>query len=244
MSAPVLMLTAAVNPSPVVPFTALDRDQRLSLYLEAFSNWRRIAASAGLQLLVVETTGASREELRLAKSDLLLAHSPDTSLEPRGKGALESSALDAGMDFVRDEVGPAVTVHKVTGKLAIPNWRALFERQQSNTLRIRRSMDRRVCDSRVFSTTPDTWLTHFAGLSSLTDDPNGVYLEHVLGFQSVLAEFNSLEFRLERFRRPPRIHGVSGSDGSRYGGFSKDGLSFALSQVETHLLPPFQKRMI
>lgn len=246
MSQPVVLLTAAVSPSPVVPFTALDQSQRLGLYLDAFKEWRAICAESGMRLCVVETTGASADLLELTANEreLFVAHRPDPALEPLGKGALESSAMDAGMAFVSDAIGPNATVHKVTGKLRVPNWRKVLLPQAANTLRIRRSMDRSTCDTRVFSSTPLTWSTHFARIFEQTNDVNGIYFEHAVGYRSVVAEFSDREFRVERFAKPPHIVGVSGSDGVAYGGFSKDGLSNALSHVEKHFLEHFQRRMI
>lgn len=246
MNQPVVLLTAAVSPSPVVPFTALDQSQRLGLYLDAIKEWRDICAESGMRLCVVETTGASADLLELTANEreLFVAHRPDPALEPLGKGALESSAMDAGMAFVADAIGPNSTVHKVTGKLRVPNWRKVLVPQAVNTLRIRRSMDRSTCDTRVFSSTPFTWATHFARIFEQTNDVDGVYFEHVVGHRSIIAEFTDPSFRVERFATPPHIVGVSGSDGAAYGGFSRDGLSSALAHVEKHLLPPFQRRMI
>lgn len=246
MSQSVVLLTAAVNPSPAVPFTALDQTQRLSLYLGAFAGWRRITAESGMRLCIVETTGASAELLQLTpqERELFVAHRPDPQLEPLGKGALESSALDAGMTFVSQTLGADSTVHKITGKLRVPNWRKVLQPVASNSLRIRRSMDRSTCDTRVFTTTPASWLTHFSRISDDTNDPAGVYFEHVVGYRSVIAEFNDPGFHVERFSTPPKIIGVSGSDGIAYGGFTKDGLSNSLAHVEQYILPPFGKRLI
>lgn len=246
MSQQVVLLTAAVTPSPLVPFTALNSMQRLGLYRAAFTNWREITAATGMRLCIVETTGATADELGLesAERELFVQHEPNPALEPLGKGALESSALDAGMGFIAGQLGTAVTVHKVTGKLHIPNWKRVLHVQEPNTLRIRRSMDRSTCDTRIFSTTAGTWLNHFAGISDLTNDNDGVYFEHVVGYRSILAEFKDPNFLVEQFPTPPKIVGVSGSDGNKYGGFTKDGLSNVLAHIERPVLPHFRKRMI
>lgn len=246
MNKSVVLLTAAVSPSPRVPFTALDQNKRLELYLAAFAEWKSITTKNGMRLCIVETTGASQELLGITQKDdvLFLEHTPDPALEPLGKGALESSALDAGMTFVANQFGGETTVHKVTGKLSVPNWRKVFETQQPSTLRIRRSLNRSTCDTRVFSSTPSTWLTHFSKIHEQTNDTQGIYFEHAVGYRSVVAEFTDASFSVERFATPPRIVGISGSDGIAYGGFSKDGLSNTLAHVEQFVLPPFAKRMV
>lgn len=246
MNKPVVLLTAAVSPSPNVPFTALHQSKRLELYLTAFAEWKSITTHNGMRLCIVETTGASQELLEITPSDdvLFLEHTPNPALEPLGKGALESSAMDAGMAFVANQLDSEITVHKVTGKLSVPNWRKVFKHQKPSTIRIRRSLDRSTCDTRVFSTTPETWARHFSNIHEQTNDPNGIYFEHVVGYRSVIAEFSDPSFEVERFATPPRIIGISGSDGNAYGGFNKDGVSNALAHIEQFLLPPFSKRMI
>ena len=242
----VVLSPAALRPSPRVPFTALDPDQRLELYRSAFSDWLDIVILSGKKLCIVETTGESARTLlgdREGEADFL-SHEPDTSLEPLGKGALESSALDAGMSFIAEQYGEQTTVHKVTGKLLVPNWRSVLKPIAVEEIRIRRSMDRGTCDTRVFTTSPATWLTYFGDAFTETNDVEGRYLEHVVGQRSIAAEYNSQTFRVSRFSAPPKIRGISGSDGKAYGGFNKDGLSNVLARIEKHILPPFQRRMI
>ena len=112
------------------------------------------------------------------------------------------------------------------------------------SLRIRRSLDRGTCDTRIFTTTPAVWQQYFSGIYAETNDLEGRYFEHVVGHRSILAEYASPEFEVLQFPTPPKIVGISGSDGKAYGGFNKDGLSNALAHVERYLLPPFRRRMI
>lgn len=242
----IVLSPAAVRPSARVPFTALDSEQRLELYRSAFSEWAELVQQSGGKLCVIETTGQPRDSVLGSDAHDVeyVHHTPDAALEPLGKGALESSALDAGMSYLADKYGPDITVHKVTGKLRVPNWSKVLLPLGSRGLRIRRSLDRGTCDTRVFTTTPAVWQQYFTGIHSETNDPEGRYFEHVVGHRSILAEYASSEFEVLQFPTPPRIVGISGSDGKAYGGFNKDGLSNSLAHVEQYLLPPFRRRMI
>lgn len=242
----IVLSPAAVRPSARVPFTALDTQQRLDLYRSAFSEWAEIVRQSGKKLCVIETTGQPRESLLGAEAQDVdyVPHTPNSQLEPLGKGALESSALDAGMDYLARKYGSDITVHKVTGKLHVPNWSKVLLPLVGPGLRIRRSLDRGTCDTRVFTTTPSVWQEYFRGIYAETNDREGRYFEHVVGHRSILAEYASPDFQVLHFPTPPKIVGISGSDGKAYGGFTKDGLSNALAHVEQYLLPPFRKRMI
>jgi hypothetical protein len=242
----VLLLTAAVSPSSDVPFTALDPAVRLELYQKAFSKWEHIATTSAMKLCILETTGSSLADFKFANPQeiMFISHIPPARLHPRGKGALEAHALDVGFDTIGKIFGPDVTVHKITGRLAIPNWASIFEMQSPSSLRIRRSLDRSTCDTRVFSTTPGSWQRHFRKCDQVVDDNAGIYLEHAIGHRSIVAEFNDPTFHLDRFARIPRVNGISGSSGKKYGGLSKDGLSNALSHIEQFVLPPFGRRLI
>lgn len=240
------MSPAAVKPSVTVPFVALNEEERIGIYRSAFLKWIKISMKHGFKLCVIETTGASAALLfgDLEEEVEFLSHQPPNQLEALGKGALESHTLDYAMKHLGEKYGDNISVHKVTGKLWVRNWERILKVETSPGITIRRSMDRGTCDTRVFTTTPYSWLKYFRGAYYETDDSNGRFLEHVIGQRSVLAEYSPEEFSVRQFATPPKIVGVSGSDGKPYGGFSKDGLSNALSQVEKFLLPPFRKRMI
>lgn len=246
-SSGLLVLTAAVSPHADVPFTALLPEQRLELYRVGFRFWFEQANLMDLKLVVVETTGQpasnffTDEEL---DSVHFLNFSPNKKFNKRGKGALEAECLDYAVQVLSDLYAAKTTFHKVTGKLIIPNAKSIIRPQRDNQLTIRRSLDRSVCDTRVFSTTLGTWKSHFSGMSALTNDlDSSKYIEHVIAYKSVIAEFSN-GLTVSPFPQIPRIKGISGSNGAAYGGFSKDGLSNLLSHIEKLFVARFKKRLI
>jgi hypothetical protein len=242
-----IVLTAAVNPRKEVPFVALTPEVRLSLYKPALKNWLSVAEQIGSKLVVVETTGeplSSLFDVLDQEKVLFYSFAPPTEIHKLGKGALESACMDYVVNQLEVLVNADATIHKATGKLIIPNAEKIFITQNPNSITIRRSMDRSTSDTRVFSTTLKTWQKNFTSMSSETDDADPQrYLEHVLGNRIIMGEY-SKQLRVQRFREIPKIEGVSGSDGTRYGGFSKDGLSNFLSYIEAKFLPHFTRRKI
>ncbi|MDH6531780.1 hypothetical protein M2119_000017 [Aurantimicrobium minutum] len=242
-----IVLTAAVSPHSDVPFTALSPLERLELYKAGFSFWLAEAISMELKLVVVETTGQPAHSF-FTDEELAFVHFINFSPNPRfnkfGKGALEAECLDHAVSVMSDLYAPETTFHKVTGKLIVPNVKSILRPQADREITIRRSLDRSVCDTRIFSTTLGTWQAFFSGMSEFTNDlfPDK-YIEHVIANNSVLGEFGG-GLTVSQFSKIPKIKGISGSNGVAYGGFTKDGLSNVISHVEKLFITRFKKRLI
>lgn len=243
----VVLLTAAVTPSKDVPFTSLNADVRLPLYQEAISFWSQICVLNKWSLFVVETTGASEGELFKFVDpngdNQFRAFSPNPDLNKLGKGALESACLDYAFTELEKTYGKNTTVHKVSGKLIIRNYKKVLISTPGNAINIRRSIYRSVCHSRVFSLTVGSWNQFFTGLyKDINDLDNSRYFEHVLAYKMISAEFHQ-KFAVSQFRALPQLVGYSGTNGMKYGGFSKNGWSNLKELFERRYLLRFKKRL-
>ena len=161
-----------------------------------------------------------------------------------GKGALESACLDFAFQELEESFGNNTVVHKVSGKLIVRNYEKVLLPQSQNTVAIRRSLDRAVCDSRVFSLRVQTWNQHFTELfKEINDLDNSRYFEHVLAYKIISAEFNQ-KFVVKQFYELPQLVGYSGTNGMKYGGFSKNGWSNFKEIFERKYLVRFKKRLL
>lgn len=244
----VVLLTAAVSPSSDVPFTSLDAGARLPLYRDSFKWWTNKASVNGWFLYVVETTGATSEDLfeeaDIPKNVIFRPFSPPPEFNARGKGALESACLDFAYKDISKTFGDDVTVHKVTGRLKVLNSPTIFTKIEPNKIKVRRALDRRYCDSRVFSLTARTWAEHFTKIfEEVNDLNNNKYFEHVLSQRIILGEYAG-NMQVLQFPKIPKIRGLSGTTGNPYGGLTWDGWNNAKDVVEQSLYRGYGQRLL
>lgn len=206
----VILLTAAVTPDPRFGSAVSDPAERLMEYRKAVQQWQVDAAKAGLAVAVVETSGS----VALADEAELISYTPTEDQVRRGKGAVEGAALEHALTFLSTERD--ATVVKVTGRLVVENAVRLLEPVAPNSARVRRTLDRKYCDSRFFATTAGFWADHLAGMGGDVDDAVGRYIEHSLAYRLIAAEFFDSS-TVEPFPVRPLIVGQSGASGARYG---------------------------
>ncbi len=205
-----IVMTAAVIADPRIGSAVLDPGRRLEEYRGAVRRWRLAAKQTGFTLVLVETSGSTALEDEVRS----ISYTPTDEQLTRGKGAAEAAALDHALMSLNLE--REATVVKVTGRLFVENAVRLLKPVVPNHASVRRSLDRRYCDSRFFSTTAGFWLDHLAGMGEDVNDAVGRYLEHSLGFRLIGAEFVG-GATIDSFPVRPLIVGQSGSAGTRYG---------------------------
>lgn len=211
-----MLLTAAVTPNIPNPGVLSDADTRRSQYQAAFDYWQRVCELSGMGLVIVETTGARRDEF-FGQNALAewIQFTPRDEILARGKGAAEASALAVAADHLLSQVSGSFTVHKVTGRLLVKNWTAALLACGQREVRVRRTLDRGYCDTRLLSAPLDIFRGLMAGAEIDIDDSAGVYLEHVIAMRIIELEYRH-GVRVERFAAPPRFEGVSGQSGKPY----------------------------
>jgi hypothetical protein len=223
-----ILLTAAVTPDPRFGSTVAHPGERLEEYRTAIRRWSTVADGAGFEMAVVETTGSRA----LANDVKVIDFTPTDAQAARGKGAVEAAALEHAL--VALEPRRESTIVKVTGRLVIENAHRLVVPIAENVAVVRRTLDRRYCDSRFFLTTAGFWTDHLADMGRDVDDSAGRYLEHSLAHRLIRSEFLD-QTRVEQFPIRPLFSGRSGTNGNRYGTV-RDRLSSPLMGAAEHAL--------
>jgi hypothetical protein len=233
-----VLLTAAVSPATAIRVAVSDVRERQAQYRLAFSWWSAFCAKNSYRLLVVETSGADAETVLPTNADVSwLSYDAVSGLAERGKGAIESAALDHALAHLATQDQSSRTVHKVTGRLRISNADKVLRSHSVGEISIRRTIDRRYVDTRLLSFTIYDWQNNFREMYSEVEDPKGRYLEHVFARRLAEAEY-ARRLRVSAFRSRPMVEGVSGSTGARYG--KGRNLSAALNL----LMDPIEKTML
>jgi hypothetical protein len=228
MGTDLILLTAAIVPDTSFRNALSDPEQRLGQYRTAIRTWSDVASATGCKLMIVETSGSGH---LLADQAETVSFTPSLEAKNAGKGAAEAEALEAGLRVA--DLAEHATFHKVTGRLALRNWKSAVLPVTAGTVRVRRSMDRSYCDVRFFSVTRSFWDQYLQGMSNEVHDVEGRYLEHVMAQRLVLAEYAGVH--VERFPERPSFMGSSGTSGNSYGSIKERMLSPLLLRAENIL---------
>lgn len=214
MTAVWIVATAAVRPSPGVRTLLTDPEVRARHYRQAIGHWRHVSARVGASLAVVETTGADPATLVDPGPVTVTSFAPAPELVGRGKGAIEAAAIEHVVSVLG--IPEDDTICKITGRLVVENATDLVRPVGENSAIVRRTLDRRYCDTRFFLTSGGLWRGRLSGMGRDVDDHAGRYLEHVVAHRLAVAEYESGTV-VGRFAAPPVFRGVSGTSGARYG---------------------------
>lgn len=238
-----VILTAAVTPDPRFGSVLSDPKVRLGQYHNALAYWSKVAEKRDWKVLVVETTGFAAHDLVTPAEQRVQALNfhPDDALVRRGKGAIEAAAIDF---LLREaDVPSSATFYKVTGRLTLANSSQLLTEVADGAALARRTIDGKYCDTRLFATQAAFWREHLGAMAEEVDETCGRYLEHVLAFRLVRAEYLH-DVSVERFKRRPILVGISGTTGAHYGKLSGTLKNKLLSPVENAIVERFMKKQI
>lgn len=233
-----ILLTAAVTPSPLVSVALADPAVRRQQYLDAWRFWVTFARASGSALWLVETSGADSAAFDalagrgLGERYRFVRFTPSASAERRGKGSIESDAIDAALRSIAPD--DDVAVYKATGRYTVANAAAIVRPLPRDRVVVRRHVDRGYIDTRLLGAPAGVWRTTFAGMGPLCDDDAGRYVEHVAAQRLITAEYEG-SVLATRFPVRPAMRGVSGTRGVRYGG--------PLLQLKERLTPAVDARL-
>lgn len=232
-----VLLTAAVTPNAQIQTALSDAELRLSQYQQALAFWATQCTEIGWKTILVETTGCPHEKLVknlptpvVDAVDVITYESLDGEAR-NGKGAIEAAAMDYAVQNTRFDLNGQSALYKVTGRLTLGNARRLLKGPGSNAAIVRRSLDRRYCDTRFFGTTVKFWRDHLLEMASEVNDAEGRYLEHVFAHRLSDAEYRS-NAHVTPFAQRPLIGGQSGTTGAKYGQGPSLGRDLILRPVE------------
>lgn len=221
-----IIITATINPSG--PFVAqTDPKTRLAEYEEALAFYTELP----YDIYFVENSGFDFEQspyfAELQKSDRVTFWSIGASGHSgRGKGYQEFEMLDQAVDKLNAAYRSFV---KISGRYVVRNAKQLIA-EGVRGIRIDRHRKNKVAITGFFHSTLDFYKIYLRNLYLLVDDPNGLYIEHVLYRQ--LAALQHRKW-VELFRQNPDYHGVSGSHGNT---MRRNPLKMRLRNVERRLL--------
>lgn len=231
-----ILLTAAVLPRPEFAVAVADPARRLAQYIDAVDRWAKVAGSLEYKLVVMETSGFGSDlktALKESHQVQVLDHSPSELSIGGGKGAIEAEAIESAIDTIAQVCSPLCSVFKVTGRLAVVKPESLLVPLATDTFRVRRTLDRSFCDTRMLGFTIGGWKRWLTGMQSEVQDSRERYLEHVVAQRLVLAEFEGAT--VGRYTQKPRFIGQSGTSGSIYRG--------SANLVPGHLVAAFEGRL-
>jgi len=230
----ILLLTAAVSPSPGIGTSLSSPRERARQYQVALASWLDFAHATSSRVVVVETTGATIEDLVPRNYDglnfELLPHAPSDSMLAAGKGAVEAAAIDHVLDTL--DVAGSTVITKVTGRLSLRNPADVLQQLPPRTVAVRRTLDRRFADTRLVQTDCDTWKSRLHGMAEEVDERAGDILELVLAQRLIVAEYRR-QIVVRSFPSRPSFLGASGTSGQRY-----DGLRQRVVETMSGLVEP------
>lgn len=229
-----ILLTAAVRPRPEFAVAVSDPARRLAQYISAINQWAGVARRMSYSLVVLETSGFDLSTaLDPSHQALVLNHSPSEHSVRGGKGAIEAEAMESAVGAMAEMHSPLCSVFKVTGRLAVAEPEALLVPLTTETFRVRRTLDRSFCDTRMFGFTIGGWKRWLTGMQAEVQDSSQRYLEHVVAQRLVLAEFKGAI--VGRYTHKPRFMGQSGTSGSTYRGNLSGSPARLMAAVEGRL---------
>lgn len=217
-----VLLTAAVTPALQFRSAVAAPAKRLGQYQEALAFWAEISKRLDFQVVVVETTGCPASQLTaevpisLRPRITTVSFAAKHELLAQGKGCVEAAAIDYALTAASLPVEDKSTFYKATGRLIVQNAHSLLSHLSGNTVMVRRSLDRKYCDTRFFGTTVGLWKEQLLGMADEVYDNQGRYIEHVLAHRLSNSEYHRTA-AVVRFPQRPRIAGQSGTSGENYG---------------------------
>lgn len=217
-----LILTVALAPNVAGPIALANESERLCQYKRAIAAWVRFGSAHKIGIFAVETTGRSqilREHIPEAVSILPFEATPQQ--RARGKGAVESAALDYTLRHLFSEgMSRSESVYKCTGRLTVKNAHQVIWPLPEGTLVARAPLMPTFLDTRFFGASLSVWKDLLSDAWPEVDDTAGIYLERVLG-RRVLVGLAHDKVHFSRFPQRPRYTGTSGSTGASYGSPSR-----------------------
>lgn len=226
MNATCLLITATIHPSgPVV--TQTDPEKRLKEYEQAIAFYAKMP----YDIFVVENSGFDFtqspvfDELRRTRRLEFIA-APPSSQPDKGKGFQEFEMLD----FAVNQLGNRYqSFAKITGRYIVRNAERLIA-EGVRDIRIDRHRRNKVAITGFFHCTIDFYQIYLRNLYLLANDPQGLYIEHV-----VYRQLSALQHKkwVQLFRQTPEYEGVSGSHGNSMG---RHPVKMKLRNVERKLL--------
>jgi hypothetical protein len=221
------VLTCAITPGEVTPSLVLrDPVSRRNDYLNAARKWAQVLNPETDHVLVVENTGSTVDDLLelfqcMGVRSFAICYKEAAELQSSGKGNAEAAMFDRVVDWYLATDTIYGEIFKITGRLFVENFEAVCHRspqcrENQIVFRARVRVDRTQVDTRFFSASPHVWQSYLTGLSGSVVESDGVFLEHAVARQLASAVFDGVAWF--PFSQMPRIVGVSGSTGLRYGG--------------------------
>lgn len=217
----VLLLTATINPDAAVPSLARrDPVTRRQDYVTAVSFYAAHLDPDECRIVFAENSGADVDEIvsaaaRHGHSITVLSSAGDPVSAGRGKGNGEAELIDRSAAWIVDEMGAAVPVIKVTGRIVVRNIRRFLVSIDEDEVLCRLASDLRKVDTRLLGVTAGAWMLHFANLAVEVDAAAGFTLEHAVA-KRLYVRIADSRLRWARMKHEPRYSGYSGTKGTRY----------------------------
>jgi hypothetical protein len=218
-----VVLTAAVRVTASGQTVLRDPEVRLRQYARAIARWTADSEDRPWQLVVVETSGSLHELISAVRGPhralRFVSYEPTSEELLRGKGAFESSALDAVLRELSATANEAETIYKATGRLILSNATRCIVPLSGGSIIVRSTADFSYVDTRLFGVRLDLWEPIFSGMSKQVNDDVDMHVERVMG-RRINAGLGLDALVVERFQRRPRFVGESASMGKTYGGLT------------------------
>jgi hypothetical protein len=214
----VVVMTATVVPSFTVAVN--QASIRVKQYESAIGFWQN-QLTPDDQLIVVENSGVdllqNYKRVDNGPSVRYVDASSTGELSiTRGKGFAEAEMLQK----LLPHLPAAESLYKVTGRLVVRNFSRIAwpmpYRGRWLQVRMRPTLD--FADSRFFGADCETFGRLAANLPPMVDEEAGQWIEHALA-REALSLIGSGAATMRRFQTSPQISGISGSTGTRLGGF-------------------------
>lgn len=236
-AAPVLLLTATVDPGACVFTTRADPATRLADYRQALSRW--IQARTFTRIVWCESSNwplAAFDDLRAAAAangialELISYQGQDFDMT-LGKGYGELGIIGHALAQAPALAGAQTMIVKVTGRYFVANAAALHAllgaaAPPAMVCDLRENLT--VADSRIFAASRHAMSTYLLPLRSLANDSQQVFFEHLLARAVHAAMGAGLGWAL--MPMVPRILGVSATRGQRHGYALSKRLRYRLKQ--------------
>jgi hypothetical protein len=221
MTTSTVLLTATVRPNTQLYVAQADPLVRLGQYQRAIASWVDAVEAADADLFIVETSGATADDLLLnvpvasrASINVLSFDAGDTKAD-RGKGRIEAEAILHGLSAIQQTSGAGGTVYKGTGRLVVRNAARILRRLPPEAVQIRMTADRSFADTRLLGASIGTWQQVVLADRDYIDEMRGVFLEHTVA-ASVGRAAALKTIQIQRFSQRPSFDGQSGSTGRQY----------------------------
>ena len=197
----VIVLTATIIPNSIY-VEHQDHQQRRSEYLQAIDYYARFG-----EVFVLENSSydiLNDPDFQI-HPNVHLRKFPQSQAFERGKGYQEFEMIDR---WISEESHPFSRFIKITGRYIAQNFEEVFldclQEQQYDVI-IEQKTGRPIAHTCLFYVTKSFYVDHFLGLYKSCNDPQGIWIEHV-----IRDRLNTLD-NFRTFKHMPLITGVSGS---------------------------------